>query len=292
MTDLTKLSSHFAFGENWASYAARITEDEINQAERDLCRLLATDSLAGRDFLDIGSGSGVHSLAALRLGAKRVVACDIDPTSVRTTDAVLRTFSPSNSYEVIERSVFELDPESLGRFDVVYSWGVLHHTGDLTKALQIAASLVARGGEFAFALYRKTLFCPLWKLEKKWYSMASPQKQAFVQKLYRSAFALGLRLTARDLATYVATYRSKRGMDFHHDVHDWLGGYPYESMSPADVDQAMQAHQLQQVRSITGMRAIDRVGMLGSGCDEYVYRRQGSRTGGVTGSSPTNPASC
>lgn len=273
MTDLTKLSSHFAFGENWASYAASITEEEINQAERDLCRLLATDSLAGRDFLDIGSGSGVHSLAALRLGAKRVVACDIDPTSVRTTDAVLRTFSPSNSYEVIERSVFELDPESLGKFDVVYSWGVLHHTGDLAKALGIAASLVAPEGIFAFAIYRKTLFCRLWKLEKKWYATASPQTQAFARKVYMGAFALGLRLTARDMPTYVATYRSRRGMDFHHDVHDWLGGYPYESMSPAEVQRLLRRQRFAPLREFTANTTAQRLGILGSGCDEYVYER-------------------
>jgi SAM-dependent methyltransferase len=275
MTDLTTLGSHFAFGENWASYASRISEGEISQAERDLARLLASNSLAGRDFLDIGCGSGLHSLAALKLGAKRVVACDIDPASVRTTEAVLQKFSPRTSYEVLERSVFELDPGSLGKFDVVYSWGVLHHTGDLDKALRIAASLVAPGGLFAFALYRKTLLCPLWKLEKKWYAKASPKKQALAQKLYTGAFTFGLRLTARDLETYVASYRSKRGMNFDHDMHDWLGGYPYESMSPAAVDHAMKAHQLEQVHSFVGTSAADRIGILGSGCDEYVYRRRG-----------------
>src|SRR3982750_1614305 len=105
MTDLTQLDSHFAFGKNWASYAKEITERDIREAERGLQRLLRADDLTGKSFLDIGCGSGLHSLAALRLGATRVIACDIDPISVKTTKAMLEKFAPSSAYEVIECSV-------------------------------------------------------------------------------------------------------------------------------------------------------------------------------------------
>lgn len=278
MTDLTKLESHFAFGDNWASYAERIGAREIDQAELGLRRLLATDSLSGRSFLDIGCGSGLHSLAAIRLGASRVVACDIDPISVRTTRAVLQKHALSTSHTVIERSVFELDPASIGTFDVVYSWGVLHHTGDLARALRIAASLVAEGGVFAFALYRKTLFCPIWKLGKKWYSKSSLHQQQIARNIYISAYRVRLRLARRNLATHIATYQSNRGMDFYHDVHDWLGGYPYESISPAQVRRAMNHEGLKQVRSFVEGNMMRRIGIFGSGCDEYVYERPGRKS--------------
>ena len=272
MTDLTQLGAHFAFGDNWARYAEAISEREIDQAVRGLKRLLATDSLVGRTFLDIGCGSGLHSLAALRLGATRVSACDIDPISVRTTEAVLQQFAPSASYEINERSVFALDPRALGKFDVVYSWGVLHHTGDLVRALHVAASLVTPAGLFAFALYQKTLLCPLWKLEKRWYAVAAKRQQELARRIYLAGHSARLRLFGKTLATYVASYKSNRGMDFYHDVHDWLGGHPYESMSPYEVDQLMQAQQFEHVRSFTVAGARRPIGLFGSGCNEFVYR--------------------
>ena len=273
MSDLTQLSSHFAFGANWASYAEGIREHDIQEAERGLKRLLGTGVLTGKTFLDIGCGSGLHCLAALRLGASKVIACDIDPISVKTTQSVIAKFAPSACYEVIERSVFALDAATTGRFDVVYSWGVLHHTGDLARALKIAASLVAPGGVFVFALYRKTLFCPLWKYEKRWYANASPKQQALAKRLYVAGYAIGLSLIGKSLKNHIASYDGNRGMDFYHDVHDWLGGYPYESMSPRSVDQTMREQKFAYVRSFALNSAMHRIGVLGSGCDEYVYRR-------------------
>ena len=273
MSDLTQLGCHFAFGKNWASYAEGITEHDIREAERGLQRLLGADGLTGKTFLDIGCGSGLHCLAALRLGASKVVACDIDPISVKTTESVLAKFAPSASYEVIERSVFTLDVVKLGRFDVVYSWGVLHHTGDLVRALKIAASLVAPGGIFLLALYRKTLLCALWKHEKRWYAKASRQQQALARKLYVAGYAIRLRLVGKSLASHIASYASNRGMDFYHDVHDWLGGYPYESMSSVAIDHVLSEQKLEHVRSFAIDSLMHRIGVFGSGCDEYVYKR-------------------
>jgi SAM-dependent methyltransferase len=273
MSDLTQLGSHFAFGANWASYAEGICESDIQEAERGLKRLLGTGVLTGKTFLDIGCGSGLHCLAALRLGASKVIACDIDPISIKTTQAVIAKFAPSACYEVIERSVFVLDAAMTGRFDVVYSWGVLHHTGDLVRALKIAASLVVPGGVFVFALYRKTLFCSLWKYEKRWYANASLKQQARAKRLYVAGYAIALRLIGKSLTKHIASYDANRGMDFYHDVHDWLGGYPYESMSPRAVDWTMREEKFAYVRSFALNSALHRIGVLGSGCDEYVYRR-------------------
>lgn len=273
MSELTQLGSHFAFGANWASFAEGISEPDIQEAERGLKRLLGTDLITGKTFLDIGCGSGLHCLAALRLGASKVVACDIDPISIKTTQSVMAKFAPLACYEVIERSVFELDPVTTGRFDIVYSWGVLHHTGDLIRALQTAALLVAPGGVLVFALYRKTLFCPAWKYEKRWYANASPKQQALAQRIYTVGYAIALRLTGRSLAKHAASYATKRGMDFYHDVHDWLGGYPYESMSPRTVNWIMREEKFTHVRSFALNSAMHRLGVLGAGCDEYVYER-------------------
>jgi 2-polyprenyl-6-hydroxyphenyl methylase/3-demethylubiquinone-9 3-methyltransferase len=146
---------------------------------------------------------------------------------------------------------------------------VLHHTGDMLRALRVAAAQVAPGGEFIFALYHRTQLCWFWKREKRWYAGASAAAQARVRAAYVALFRL---LSRRTFDEYVATYASKRGMDFYHDVHDWLGGWPYESILPAETDHFMQQLGMQQIRAflISGKKTH---GLLGSGCDEYVYRR-------------------
>ena len=287
--NLKDAEAHFAFGKNWASYAVGIGETQIAEAIAALRRLSGMQDFSGKRFLDIGCGSGVHSLAALRLGAAEVVAVDIDTDSVATTSATLKKFAPGAKYRVTQCSVFDLKPEMFGHFDVVYSWGVLHHTGGMVEALENAARLVAPGGVFLVALYRKTYLCGFWKVEKKWYAGASERSQRVAQRLflwwYRLlAACLGLARRVRGLlqgrssgaegfAARVSNYRY-RGMDFYHDVHDWLGGHPYESILPDEVD-ALMARAGLRIQETFLCRPNRRTahGLLGSGCDEYRYVR-------------------
>ena len=156
-------------------------------------------------------------------------------------------------------------------FDIVYSWGVLHHTGAMHQAIEDAASLVRPGGLFAFAFYRKTRLCGVWTHIKRWYARASPEGQQRARSIYIVLFKLALRATGRDFESYVRNYRSNRGMNFEHDLHDWIGGYPYESIRPSEVAAAMAKSGFEHVRSNTRPYEI---GFFGSGCDEYVYRRR------------------
>lgn len=270
--ELTDQRSHFAFGRNWANYAKRVTEADIAESVAGL-RRLAGGELTGKRFLDIGCGSGMQSLAALRLGAREVVALDIDPDSVATTRQMLQMHAADRPWTVLEKSVFELGVDPLGTFDVVHSWGVLHHTGDMHRALRCAVGAVAPAGQFMFALYRHTPMCWFWKREKRWYAQAPPSAQAVVRRLYMALFsAVQLIRNGRTLRSIIAGYRQQRGMEFYTAVHDWLGGWPYESTSPAEVDRWMTRMGLYKVRAFAVGRT--RTGLLGSGCDEYVYARR------------------
>jgi 2-polyprenyl-6-hydroxyphenyl methylase/3-demethylubiquinone-9 3-methyltransferase len=284
--DLRNVESHFAFGQNWAEYAELIGEAQVKEAIAGVRRLLG-DSLQGRRFLDIGSGSGIHSLAAVRLCAAEVVAVDVDARSVATTLSVLRKFAGGTPWRVERRSVFDLDPADLGEFDIVYSWGVLHHTGDMKTAVRRAAAMLAKDGMFAFALYRCTRLCGFWTWEKRWYTRAS----AFGQRVARFLYSAWLRLVLGGVAArrwalgrassapmslreYVSNYTVFRGMDFRRDVHDWLGGFPYESTLPDEVDALMSGCGLRHVASHLCVSDRKRThGLLGSGCDEYVYTK-------------------
>jgi 2-polyprenyl-6-hydroxyphenyl methylase/3-demethylubiquinone-9 3-methyltransferase len=133
-----------------------------------------------------------------------------------------------------------------------------------------AARQVSPGGLFAFALYRKTRMCGFWTREKRWYAAASPRAQRIARFLYITLFRAGMIATRRSFRQYVANYKSARGMDYDHDVHDWLGGYPYESIAAGDVGALMDDLGFEHVRSFTRPLSL---GLFGSGCDEYVYRR-------------------
>lgn len=263
MRDTAQSMLRFGFGRNWASYARTIGEPEIAGAVTGLERLVSTSDLAGRSFLDIGSGSGLHSLAAFRSGAGRILAVDVDPDSVVTTNATLSRFATSVPWEARECSILDMTPETDGRFDVVYSWGVLHHTGRMLPAIERAAAFVAPGGVFAFALYRRTRLDWFWTREKRWYTVASPWSQKLARGLYTAAYRAASALTGRRA-------RADRGMDYWHDLHDWLGGYPYESILADEVDVLMR--RLGFTAEKVFARPLE-LGLFGSGCDEYVYRK-------------------
>lgn len=273
---LRKVDSHFAFGENWASFARGIDEDRIAAAVDALQRLIEPEILRGSRFLDIGSGSGLHSLAAAKLGVGELLALDIDPNSVATTRSVLNLHASKSIFRVEERSVFDLDPAGLGRFDIVYSWGVLHHTGDMFEALRRAAALVTPNGLFVFALYRKTSLCGFWKIEKRLYSKAPGWVQKAAQRIYAAAYRLAYWPfvgPSKKFEEFLQGYRT-RGMDWFHDIHDWLGGYPYESIDPIQVEEFMTELGFTLERRFvheTKGRSV----LFGSGCDEYVYRMKG-----------------
>jgi 2-polyprenyl-3-methyl-5-hydroxy-6-metoxy-1,4-benzoquinol methylase len=266
--NLEQLETHFRFGDNWQSYARGIGEEQIRQAVAGLHELLP-EGCSGETFLDIGCGSGIHSLAASMSGAK-VTAVDIDPASVNATRSVLasRGFSAVVPQQI---SVFDLDPATIGQFDIVYSWGVLHHTGDMWRAISRAADLVRPGGRFALALYDKTPFCGLWQIEKAWYSKASEGGQRRARATYVALFRLKCLLTGRSFSKCVADYSSYRGMDYYHDLHDWMGGYPYQSARPSEVQKLLQARGFRQTVFIaSGVR----IGLFGSGCSQYSFERE------------------
>lgn len=264
----------FSFGENWLAFLDHLDEERIAEAERSLQALLAVERLDGKRVIDIGSGSGLFSLAARRLGAV-VRSFDYDPQSVAGTRKLKDRFFPGDDSWVVEQgSVLDASYISgLGTYDIVYSWGVLHHTGAMYDAIANAASRVRAGGIFAFALYRKTSLCNLWAVEKRWYVNASPSVQKFARAIFVNSLRLAFWITRRDFDAYIKGYKSTRGMSFAHDVHDWMGGYPYESIAPSEVEALMGKLGFESVRSNVQPYGW---GVFGSGCDEYVYRRIGT----------------
>jgi len=141
------------------------------------------------------------------------------------------------------------------------------------RAIGNAARLVAPDGLFVIALYSKTPMCGPWTKEKKFYTNASSPVQAAMRGLYKIAYIAGLIATGRNPADYVRNYKTHRGMDWSHDVHDWMGGYPYESVAPQEVEAILGKAGFTMVRSFTKTARIK--GLFGTHCDEFVARKTG-----------------
>lgn len=265
--DLLDVSTHFRFGENWAQYSKLVDDRRIADATDSVRRLVG--DLAGKSFLDVGSGSGLFSLGALRLGAKEVLALDIDEDSVATTRKQLSK-EPSTNWSAERISVFDLPNKVRKKFDVVYSWGVLHHTGAMWRAVDTASRMVKPGGLFAISLYEKTPFCPAWRQEKRLYRKLPKPVQALFRGVYLTAWGAGLMVKGHNPRRRLRE-GNERGMDVVRDIHDWMGGYPYESASPAEVLPFMKERGFEHVETVPFRPPLR--GLFGSGCTEYVFRK-------------------
>jgi len=266
-------STRFAFGGNWQRFLAVLTDERIRRAEESLQQMLGMSDLAGRSFLDIGCGSALFSLAARRMGAN-VYSFDFDPQSVACADVLRDRYYPNDGrWRTARGSV--LDGEfmrSLGEFDIVYSWGVLHHTGEMWRAVANASERVAAGGLLFLAIYNdQGLASRLWTRVKHTYNrLPRPFRMAYLLA-FGGAIEAGAAVTAfarlepRRLIERWTSYESVRGMSRWHDVVDWVGGYPFEVATPEAVFDFC-VH-----RGFTLIKLKTCLGRMG--CNEFVFRR-------------------
>jgi 2-polyprenyl-6-hydroxyphenyl methylase/3-demethylubiquinone-9 3-methyltransferase len=262
----------FAFGRNWQSFLSVVNEERISAAEAALRCTLGVTSLEGKSFLDIGSGSGLSSLAAVRLGARRVHSFDYDPDSVACAEELRRRYQPDALHWSIEQgsALDERYMTSLGRWDVVYSWGVLHHTGHMWRGLELAARAVADGGRLLVAIYNdQGRTSALWRRVKRAYNHGRAARVVLVSSLVPYFFLGSL---ARDIVrrrSPLRRYRAHvRGMSPLHDWIDWIGGYPFEVASRDAVVAFYAARGF-------ALRHLESCGTK-SGCNEFVFERCGS----------------
>lgn len=260
----------FEFGRNWSNFLKSLNEERIGRAEESLRKMLDVETLRGKSFLDVGSGSGLFSLAAHRLGA-RVHSFDYDPASFASTAELQKRYYPGDGeWRVEQGSVLDkIYLDSLGQFDIVYSWGVLHHTGAMWEALENVVPLVKPGGTLFIAIYNdQGKRSRQWRSVKKAYNFLPARLRflvlwpAFLQLWWKRL--LKDALVGRPLQSF-RNYKALRGMSLWHDVVDWVGGYPFEVAKPEEILDLYSGNGFRLARLTT------QAGDLG--CNEYVLVR-------------------
>ncbi len=263
----------FEFGKNWSAFLAVLDDERIAQAEKSLKEMLEVETLEGKTFLDIGSGSGLFSLAARRLGAT-VHSFDFDSNSFACTQELRNRYFPNDTnWRVEQGSALDADyVASLGKFDIVYSWGVLHHTGEMWRALENAVIPTTVGGKLFIAIYNDTgSQARRWHWIKKTYcGLPSVLKTPFAVAaiLPDEIRKFGGSLVSLKPQQYIHSwtrYKNARGMNRWHDIIDWVGGFPYEV---ATVDEIFDFYK-QRGFNMTKVKS----GGVGLGCNEFVFEK-------------------
>lgn len=253
----------FNFGNNWKDYSNSVLmESNLKEAVDSLDNLVGKDLISNKTFLDIGCGSGLFSIAAVKLGAKTVLGFDLSKESVDVSKQNTKRFLGEEAdIKFFQRSVFECTPDNIGKFDIVYSWGVLHHTGDMWSAILNSMNLVEDKGLLVIAIYNRHWSSPIWKRIKYIYNI-SP---LFLQKIMIFVFYFIIIVT-KFLVTFKNPLKLKRGMKFYYNVIDWVGGYPYEYATQEEIIQFCKNKNFNLIKTVKAG--------VPTGCNEFVFQKR------------------
>jgi SAM-dependent methyltransferase len=245
---IEKPTAFFHFGENWTNYLDKHFNEELfNEALEITKNFCGEESFKDKTFIDIGCGSGLFSLVAYKLGAKKILSLDIDENSVACCKRLKQSIGNPSHWDIVHASILDDNfISTLGKFDFVYSWGVLHHTGQMWKAIKNASNLVADQGYFCIAIYNKSEGLNIypdfrfgnsqfWLLEKKIYINLPRFVQTLINWCVMAILIFAYLITFNNPGKKIKEHKSFRGMSWKTDIIDWLGGYPYEFASTEEI---------------------------------------------------------
>ena len=256
----------FSFGSNWRKYLAGLNDDNYRSALSYMSSAFGAAGISGRNLVDIGCGSGLFSMAALELGATSVTSIDVDPTAVACAELLRSRSKRPDCWDIMRGSI--LDDEfttQIPRADRVFSWGVLHHTGDLWAALDQATDMVSPNGLLLLALYNRTRRPRLILAVKRTYNRTPSLLKPLMRLAYGGAILAKYLVSGGNPIHYVAHYGKERGMNFWRDVEDWLGGLPYQEVEPEELCPFVEKR---------GFRLVSTKVRAPGGNNEYLFERR------------------
>jgi 2-polyprenyl-6-hydroxyphenyl methylase/3-demethylubiquinone-9 3-methyltransferase len=262
----------FEFGKNWIFFVERdFSRERCEIAKSRLLAFAGLKTLQGYRFLDVGCGSGIHSLAAVEAGAEEVYSFDCDPNSVAATKLIKSKRNLTDKWTVEVGDALNTEYlTGLGKWNFVYSWGVLHHTGSMWEAIKNVQDLVEDEGLFYLALYSKDAdFQPskeFWIEIKQEYIRSKPLTRKMMGWWYVWRFIMGERF--KNIFKFIERardYKKRRGMSIMRDIHDWIGGWPMEYAGDQEtVDFLEERYGFKLVN-------VD----VGQACSEFLFKKTG-----------------
>jgi len=259
----------FSFGRNWERFLrTSLTEERIQEAQISLMDFLGVHRLDGLTFLDVGCGSGLFSLAAHQLGARKVTSFDLDPFSVVCCEYLKEHSGNPETWTIRRGSILDKTFLSqLEQADLVYSWGVLHHTGSMWQAIDNTISLVRPGGMFFVGLYNKvdgTFGSRFWLRLKRTYNRMPMAAKLVMEYCFLALIVSKMLFAMKNPISEILNYKKRRGMSFRTDIRDSLGGYPYEYASVEDVFSYCKGRSLELMK----LRTVNNLGL-----NEFLFRK-------------------
>ena len=261
----------FSFGENWDNYLQNsFSESRANNAVTSLKKFLEIKNLRNKTFIDIGCGSGLFSLAAHRLGTKKIVSFDNDSKSVKCCIFLRKREKNFKNWEAFKGSILDKRlVKKLGKFDIVYSWGVLHHTGKMWESIKNASMLIKPKGLMYLAIYNERtsqISSQQWLTVKKFYNSSPNILKKMLEYGYILYFFSLYRFKMNKIKNYIKNYNKfSRGMSWRTDVTDWMGGYPYEFA---------KADKILSYCKKLGLKEIKHTDLgEGTGCNEFLFQK-------------------
>lgn len=230
--DMYEKTLQFSFWKNWKDYLKNLTEDRIEVAKASLLELVWDENkIKKKRFVDVGSWSGLFSLAAYLLWAEEVVSIDVDKNSIWCTNFLKEKYWNPKNWRVIQGSALDRTfIDWLWKFDIVYSWWVLHHSGNMHQAFDNVVPLIWNDGIFVLAIYNKFITSKIWWYIKYAYNK-TPNFLKFIWVILHYIYVtIMYAIQGKFIISKIKEYQT-RGMSFHTDVIDWLWWFPYEYMS-------------------------------------------------------------
>ena len=249
----------FNFGKNWLNYSKIVKDEDLEIMKKSLINLIGLENIKNKTFLDIGCGSGLFAIAAKKLGAKKVMGIDILSDSIKSSEENKERFNIQDVY-FKQISILDNETKTLGKFDVVYAWGSLHHTGKIWKAIENSSYCVENNGLLILAIYNKHITSKFWWNIKKLYNCKNRVLKKMIEFWYLT-FIIPIKfiLFTRE---YI---KDQRGMNIYYNAIDWLGGFPYEYATKNEVVLYLNKEKFQLIKYIPA-RGL-------TGCNEFIFRK-------------------